>query len=64
MDRYETNLDHLLKVAIKNHTNGAVNELAHFQKDLGYDFCRNESEKNPFISGPLKRTDCSPITPR
>ena len=30
MDRYETNLDHLLKVAIKNHQNGALNPKAQF----------------------------------
>ena len=30
MDRYETNLDHLLKVGIKNHKNGALNPKAQF----------------------------------
>ena len=30
MDRYETNLDHLLKVGIKNHQNGALNPKAQF----------------------------------
>ena len=30
MDRYETNLDHLLKVAIKNHINGSLNPKAQF----------------------------------
>ena len=30
MDRYETNLDHLHKVAIKNHKNGALNPKAQF----------------------------------
>ena len=30
MDRYETNLDHLLKVGIKNHINGALNPKAQF----------------------------------
>jgi len=30
MDRYETNLDHLLKVGIKNHNNGALNPKAQF----------------------------------
>jgi acetyl-CoA C-acetyltransferase len=32
------------------------------RKDFGYDFCRNESEKNPFVAGPLKRTDCSLVS--
>jgi acetyl-CoA C-acetyltransferase len=30
MERYETNLDHLLKVGIKNHENGALNPKAQF----------------------------------
>ena len=54
--------DALARIAAKNHRNGAVNPLAHFQKDLGYDFCRAESDKNPIVAGPLKRTDCSPVT--
>ena len=54
--------DALAQIAAKNHANGAVNELAHFQKDLGYEFCRQPSEKNPVVSGPLKRSDCSPVT--
>ena len=32
------------------------------QKDLGYEFCRRESDKNPIVAGPLKRTDCSPVS--
>ncbi|MBL8588199.1 MAG: thiolase domain-containing protein, partial [Methylobacteriaceae bacterium] len=31
-------------------------------KDVGYAFCRAESEKNPFVAGPLKRTDCSLVS--
>ncbi len=34
MDRYETNLDHLLKVAIKNHENGALNPKAQFNVSI------------------------------
>ncbi len=34
MDRYETNLDHLLKVGIKNHENGALNPKAQFQQTI------------------------------
>jgi acetyl-CoA C-acetyltransferase len=52
----------LAQIAAKNHANGAINPLAHFQKDLGYDFCRTESDRNPFVSGHLKRSDCSPVT--
>jgi acetyl-CoA C-acetyltransferase len=32
------------------------------RKDLGFEFCRAESEKNPFVAGPLKRTDCSLVS--
>jgi acetyl-CoA C-acetyltransferase len=32
------------------------------RKDVGFEFCRNESEKNPFVAGPLKRTDCSLVS--
>ena len=34
MDRYETNLSHLLKVGIKNHKNGALNPKAQFNSSL------------------------------
>ena len=60
--KYGDQSDALAQIAAKNHANGALNSLAHFQKDLGYDFCRNASDKNPIISGPLKRSDCSPVT--
>jgi len=60
--KYGDQSDALAQIAAKNHANGSLNPLAHFRKDLGYDFCRNESEKNPLISGPLKRSDCSPVT--
>jgi acetyl-CoA C-acetyltransferase len=32
------------------------------RKDLGYEFCNTVSEKNPFVSAPLRRTDCSLIS--
>ena len=34
MDRYETNLDHLLKVGIKNHVNGKLNPKAQFNVSI------------------------------
>lgn len=52
----------IARIAAKNHANGARNPYAHVQKDLGYEFCRFESDKNPMIEAPLKRTDCSMIT--
>ena len=60
--RYGDKSDALAKIAVKAHKNGAKNPYAHFQKEFAYEFCRNPSDKNPFVAGPLKRTDCSPVT--
>jgi acetyl-CoA C-acetyltransferase len=54
--------DALAMIAAKNHKNGVGNPYAQMRKDLGYEFCRVESEKNPFVAGPLKRTDCSLVS--
>ena len=54
--------DALAMIAAKNHKNGVGNPFAQMRKDLGYDFCRTESEKNPYVAGPLKRTDCSLVS--
>src|ERR1700757_683186 len=54
--------DALAMIAAKNHKNGVGNPYAQLRKDLGYDFCRNVSDKNPFVAGPLKRTDCSLVS--
>jgi len=60
--RYGDQSDALAKIAAKNHFNGATNPLAHVQKDLGYEFCRTVSDKNPYVAGPLRRTDCSLVS--
>jgi acetyl-CoA C-acetyltransferase len=60
--RYGDQSDALAAIAAKNHANGAVNPLAQLQKDLGYAFCRQESDKNPTVVHPLKRTDCSLVS--
>jgi len=60
--RFGDKSDALARIAAKNHKNGAVNPYAHFQKDLGYEFCATVSDKNPLVAGPLRRTDCSPVT--
>ncbi len=52
----------LAAIAAKNHANGCANPLAQMRKDLGIDFCRTVSEKNPVVAGPLKRTDCSLVS--
>ncbi|MEP9385653.1 acetyl-CoA acetyltransferase [Mesorhizobium sp. KR9-304] len=60
--RHGDQSDALATIAAKNHRNGVGNPYAQLRKDLGFDFCRQESEKNPFVAGPLKRTDCSPVS--
>jgi len=60
--RHGDQSDALAMIAAKNHANGVENPYAQMRKDLGYEFCRHESEKNPFVAGPLKRTDCSLVS--
>jgi acetyl-CoA C-acetyltransferase len=60
--RHGDQSDALAMIAAKNHKNGVGNPYAQMRKDLGYEFCRTESEKNPFVAGPLKRTDCSLVS--
>ncbi len=60
--RHGDQSDALAMIAAKNHKNGVDNPYAQMRKDFGFEFCRNESEKNPFVAGPLKRTDCSLVS--
>ena len=60
--RWGDQSDALAQIAAKNHKNGVGNPYAQLRKDLGYEFCRAESDKNPRVAGPLKRTDCSPVS--
>jgi acetyl-CoA C-acetyltransferase len=60
--RHGDQSDALAAIAAKNHKNGVDNPYAQMRKDLGFEFCRHESEKNPFVAGPLKRTDCSLVS--
>ncbi len=60
--RYGDQSDALAMIAAKNHKNGVANPYAQIRKDLGFEFCRQESDKNPFVAGPLKRTDCSLVS--
>jgi acetyl-CoA C-acetyltransferase len=60
--RYGDQSDALAAIAAKNHKNGVDNPYAQMRKDFGFDFCRQESDKNPFVAGPLKRTDCSLVS--
>jgi acetyl-CoA C-acetyltransferase len=60
--KYGDQSDALARIAAKNHRNALANPLAHMRKDLGFDFCRRESDRNPSVAGPLKRTDCALIS--
>ncbi len=60
--RYGDQSDALAAIAAKNHRNGADNPYAQMRKDLGFEFCRRVSEKNPYVAPPLKRTDCSLVS--
>ena len=60
--RHGDQSDALAAIAAKNHRNGVDNPYAQMRKDLGYEFCRTESEKNPYVARPLKRTDCSLVS--
>ena len=52
--KYGDQSDALAMIAAKNHKNGVGNPYAQLRKDLGFEFCRRESEKNPFVAGPLE----------
>jgi acetyl-CoA C-acetyltransferase len=54
--------DVLGSIAAKNHRNGVDNQYAQLRKDLGKEFCRTISDKNPLVADPLRRTDCSPVS--
>src|SRR3954462_2865105 len=60
--KYGDQSDALAMIAAKNHKNGVANPYAQMRKDFGYEFCRSESEKNPYVAGPLKRTECSLVS--
>jgi acetyl-CoA C-acetyltransferase len=61
-ERYGDPHDAMAEIAAKNHRNGVANPLAHVRKDLGFDFCATESERNPRVAGRLLRTDCSMVS--
>lgn len=61
-ERFGDQSDALASISAKNHANAMLNPYAHMRRDLGFDFCRNVSEKNPYVAGPLKRSDCSLVS--
>ena len=60
--RFGDQSDALAAISAKNHRNGVDNPYAHMRRDLGFHFCRYPSDKNPFVAGPLKRSDCSLVS--
>ena len=60
--RYGPVSDVLGSIAAKNHRNGVDNPYAQLRKDLGEEFCRTVSDRNPMVADPLRRTDCSPVS--
>ena len=60
--KYGDQSDALATIAAKNHKNGVDNPYAQMRRDLGFDFCRTASDKNPYVAPPLKRTDCSMVS--
>jgi acetyl-CoA C-acetyltransferase len=60
--RYGDQSDALAAIAAKNHKNGVDNPYAQMRRDLGFDFCRTVSDRNPYVAPPLKRTDCSMVS--
>ncbi|MHA1834178.1 MAG: thiolase domain-containing protein [Candidatus Baldrarchaeia archaeon] len=58
MNKYGTTEEDLALVAVKNHKYGAMNPLAHFQKEITVD----EALSSRVISWPLKLYDCCPIS--
>ena len=61
-ERFGDQSDALAAISAKNHSNGVHNPYAHMRRDLGFEFCRNASDKNPIVAGPLKRSDCSLVS--
>ncbi|MCX6767296.1 MAG: thiolase domain-containing protein [Candidatus Micrarchaeota archaeon] len=58
MLEYGTTEEQLAAVAVKNHSNGALNPLAQYQREITVEDVMNSG----YIASPLKLLDCSPIT--
>jgi acetyl-CoA C-acetyltransferase len=61
-EAYGDQSEALAAIAAKNHSNGVDNPYAHLRKALAPGYCATASAENPVVAGPLKRTDCSPIS--
>jgi acetyl-CoA C-acetyltransferase len=58
LDAYDATAEHLSKVAVKNHANGAKNEKAHLQFTCSLDDARSA----PMVADPLNLYHCCPTT--
>lgn len=61
-DKYGDPTEAMAHIAVKNHAAALNNPLAQLRRALDLDFCRTVSDKNPMISAPLKKTDCSLVS--
>ncbi len=60
--RYGDASEAMARIAAKNHANGVANPYAQLRKDLGFEMCNTVSDKNPYVAGPIRRTDCSLVS--
>jgi len=58
MREYGTTEEQMAAVAVKNHSNGALNPLAQYQREITVE----DVMKSGYVASPLKLLDCSPIT--
>ncbi|WP_049970623.1 thiolase domain-containing protein [Haladaptatus cibarius] len=58
MEEYGTTSEHLSRVAVKNHSNGAKNPHAH----LGFECSLEDAENAPVVADPLTLYHCCPTT--
>lgn len=61
-ERYDSPLDAMARIAVKNHANAMKNPLAQMHRPLTFEQCSQISDKNPMIAPPLRLSDCSLIT--
>ncbi|HSX18810.1 MAG TPA: thiolase domain-containing protein [Candidatus Saccharimonadales bacterium] len=58
MQKFKTTRKQLSMVAVKNHHNGSINPIAHFQNKISLE----KAMQSPQIASPLNLFDCSPIS--
>jgi acetyl-CoA C-acetyltransferase len=58
MHRYGTTREQLAQIAVKNHKNGSMNPLAHFQNIITV----QNVLKAPYVAEPLGQLDCAPVS--